>query len=418
VHSVNTHSTVELIFKIYNTNPLFSTMRIPKKNNGAATIGGNQVATRPPIPLVAVEEGKVKSDEAMKFKLQSVPGKKDSPTFEVVVNPFRNGTPEEFIKTLIALDQVCKGQNLKEAKDKYVMARRVFLGETLTAFNNASAKVSSKADESDKGEESEDSFKLVLKEVSKAVFPLNAYALQKQAMRRFMRKPKDMKIRSYVERMLEINKYLEYFPVRTGEPDAVSMPSDDIMDILKFGIPNTWQNRMIELGFDTQASTTSEFIDLCQRISYGESNKEDGSMTKSKQIAGKEGAKLQPKKKPSPEANPKLPKWCPLHRTNGHDAKECKVILSQVKRMQSAYDAGGATNAKRQKKEYQSNKTEQMFSFMVNAFKEATKKEAPKSNDKKRKESNFAFDDEVFDEIKDSAEKDASDDDSIFNIDD
>jgi hypothetical protein len=412
VHSVDTHNRLSIKIFFFR-----SKMKIPRKNNVVGGSGSNQVASRPPIPLIAAEEGKAKTEETMKFKLLSVPGKKDSPTFEVVVQPFRNGTPEEFIKTLISLDQVCKGQNLREAKEKYVMARRVFLGETLTAFNNATAKVSSLEDKSDVGVESEANFKLVLKEVSKAVFPLNAYALQKQAMRRFMRKPKEMNIRSYVERMLELNKYLVYFPVRTGEPEAVSMPSDDIMDILKFGIPNTWQNRMIELGFDTQASTTSEFIDLCQRISYGESTKEDGSMTKAKQTAGKEGATLQPKKKPSIEANPKASKYCPLHRTNGHDAKECKVILSQVKRMQSAYDAGGATNAKRQKKEYQSNKTEQMFSFMVNAFKEATKKESNfKGNDKKRKETNFAFDDEIFDEIQDSAENN-SDDESIIDID-
>ena len=37
--------------------------------------------------------------------------------------------------------------------------------------------------------------------------------------------------------MLELNKYLVYFPVKAGEPDAAPMPTDDIMDILKFGIP-------------------------------------------------------------------------------------------------------------------------------------------------------------------------------------
>jgi hypothetical protein len=54
---------------------------------------------------------------------------------------------------------------------------------------------------------------------------------------------------------------------------------------------------------------------------------------------------------------------------------------------------------------------------MVNAFKEATKKESNfKGNDKKRKETNFAFDDEIFDEIQDSAENN-SDDESIIDID-
>lgn len=399
-------------------------MKIPRKTVSFVGSGhGKQVATRPAIPLIADEETTAKTVETMKFKLLSVPGKKDSPTYEVTVNVFKTGTPEEYIKTLIALDQVCVGQNLKDAKEKYTMARRVFQGEALTAFNNAAAKMSSREDKSDLGAETEDHFAQVLKEVGKAVFPINAYALQKQAMRRFMRKPKDMSIRSYVERMLELNKYLVYFPVKTGEPAAVPMPMDDIMDILKFGIPNTWQHRMIELGFDAQASTPSEFIELCQRISYGETSKEDGSTTKTKPSAGKEGAKLQPQSsrktdKPSKtEANSKAAKYCPLHRTNGHDAKECKVLLAQVKRMQSAYDAGGATNAKRQKQEFQKKKTEQMFSFMVNAFKEANKNQSD-DNDKKRKaQSNFAFDDEVFDEFQTAVDLDDCNEDDVFDID-
>jgi hypothetical protein len=49
-------------------------------------------------------------------------------------------------------------------------------------------------------------------------------------------------------------------------------------------------------------------------------------MTKTKQVAGKEGAKLQPQSSRNKtfkykEINPKADKYCPLHNTNGHDAK-------------------------------------------------------------------------------------------------
>jgi hypothetical protein len=55
-------------------------MRIPRKtNNGRSPSMGNMVATRPPIPLIPVEELSSKTDEAMKFKLLSVPGEKDHP---------------------------------------------------------------------------------------------------------------------------------------------------------------------------------------------------------------------------------------------------------------------------------------------------------------------------------------------------
>jgi hypothetical protein len=375
------------------------------------TSGRNNAAVQPPIPLMRPEELKKNVEDTLKFKLLSIPNKKDSPTYEMVVNLFKSGTPEEYIKAVIAIDKVCKGQGITTAKEKYVMAQRIFMGEALTAFNNASEAVSSAADGSDKGQESLANFELVLKKVASAVFPLKAYASQKQAMRRFMRKPREMKIRDYVDRLLEINGYLKYFPSKEGEATTTSLPEDEIMDILTYGIPNTWYKKIIELNFDTQASTPNEFIELCERISFGESANE-GSMTKTKQDAGEKGAKGQPSPSRKNLTNshtpdPKGQKYCPLHKTNSHDAKECKVILAQVKKMSASFDNGGATHMKRHKTEFQKKKTEQMFSFMVNAFKAAASdgsgtKETTKAsgNDKKRKHNeNFAFDDDIFDEF-------------------
>jgi hypothetical protein len=74
-----------------------------------------------------------------------------------------------------------------------------------------------------------------------------------------------MKIRFYVERMMELNKLLDHFPVKTGDPAAAPMQMDDNVNILKFGNPNTPQQCMIEPGFDTQASTPSDFVNLRQQ---------------------------------------------------------------------------------------------------------------------------------------------------------
>jgi hypothetical protein len=178
----------------------------------------------------------------LKFKLLSSPSKpKDSPTYEVVVNVFRNGTPEEYIKAIIAIDKVCKGQGIdKEAKQKYVMACRILQGEALTSFNNAANHVLSNEDQDglplDQGEEPLENFNLVMLKVAGAVFPIRSYLTPKQAMRRFMRKPKDMKIREYFG--FGDHRYLAFFPTNTGERATV-LPDDEIMDILMYGVPNT-----------------------------------------------------------------------------------------------------------------------------------------------------------------------------------
>jgi hypothetical protein len=160
---------------------------------------------KPPIPLTCTEEDKKSLEKTLKFTLLSTPSKtKDSPTYEVAVNVFCNGTPEEYIKAVMAIDKVCKGKGIdKEAKQKYVMARPILQGESLTSFNNAANDVWSNEDQDglplDQGEETLENFDLVMLKVAGAVFPIISYLTQKQAMRLFMRKPKDMKIREYVD---------------------------------------------------------------------------------------------------------------------------------------------------------------------------------------------------------------------------
>lgn len=53
-----------------------------------------------------------------------------------------------------------------------------------------------------------------------------------------------MKIQEYVDRLLEINGFLKYFPTKEGETTATSLPEDEIMDILLYSIPNTWYKRL------------------------------------------------------------------------------------------------------------------------------------------------------------------------------
>jgi hypothetical protein len=64
----------------------------------------------------------------------------------------------------------------------------------LTSFNNTGNDVWSNEDQDglplDQGEETLENFDLVMLKVSAALFPIISYLTQKQATRRFMRKPK------------------------------------------------------------------------------------------------------------------------------------------------------------------------------------------------------------------------------------
>jgi hypothetical protein len=173
------------------------------------------------------------------------------------------------------------------------------------------------------------------------------------------------------------------------------------MEILMYGIPNTWQKRIVDLNFDSQAHTPNEFIETCERISYSESFNE-GTMSKPKSAFQEQNNNRKNNKKTLPKANPNGSKYCPLHKTNGHDAKECKVHLAKVKKMSASYKSKTSFHSnKRQKTSYNKSKSKQMFSFVVNALKAANSKEkSSTSNDKKREANeNYAFDDDIFDEL-------------------
>ena len=84
--------------------------------------------------------------------------------------------------------------------------------------------------------------------------------MQKRYMRHYMRKPRDMKMRVYRNRVVELNNYLERFPTVFNATQKID--DDEIVDILEFATPNKWQSEMVRLGFDLVVATSQELVDF------------------------------------------------------------------------------------------------------------------------------------------------------------
>jgi hypothetical protein len=195
-----------------------------------------------------------------------------------------------------------------------------------------------------------------------------------------MRKPAGDRFRDYVARFNQLNGYLAYFPKpepAEGEDDPGNFPYEDqmfdeeeIKDILERGIPNKWAKMMIKQGFKPVNHTIQEFIEFCECLEFtkdaecannssngnnGTSDKNpDGTSSKNRSNEdGKHGSKQDAKSAKTSKAGQKRKdhdeKWCPLHQTSQHDMKECKVIMSQVKKMRLSWDAQ-SSEQKRHKK--------------------------------------------------------------------
>jgi hypothetical protein len=202
---------------------------------------------------------------------------------------------------------------------------------------------------------------------------------------RKMRKPKSNTFRVWTARFNQLNNYLALFPKdeigQTDDPDHPEnwdfgpyndqlFDEDEIKDILERGIPNKWAKIQMEQGFDVVKHSIQEYVEFCERLEFAEDvtetvnsgngkpkqasqNKSDGTKSKNGQNDEKHGSKQDANSAKSSKRGNKRKerqkKWCPLHETDSHDMNDCKVILSQVKKMRAAWDSQDSSQ-KRSKK--------------------------------------------------------------------
>lgn len=288
----------------------------------------------PIIPLERPEEKQLRKDQYLTFKLRSVPTDEASTTYDLSVPFFSNGSPEELLIFLNLLNRVFVGQNVTTGPQKYALIRRLLIGDALTAFNSKAMAA---------GTETIDHFKIAIQGLISHVFPNRALLLQKQYMRRYLRKPLGMKIRNFMSRLVEINEYLTLFP---PFGDNQKLPMDEVLEIAEFASPSKWQKVMHMHGFDATMHSPSEFVEFCERLEFAESGetqnhpkgqRNSGTDQKGRNKDGISRAKSSErgiKRK-------KDDKFCILHNTYGHTLDECKVMIDQAKRMRSTYEARG-----------------------------------------------------------------------------
>jgi len=107
------------------------------------------------------------------------------------------------------------------------------------------------------------------------------------------------------------------------------LSEDEIIDILLFGTPKSWQREMDHQGFDPLASSPSEVVAFMECIEMSEDF--DGNKKTTKVAQGK-GKKKSDFGKGNSDADGS--KHCMLHGNNNtHDTSECKTLMAQAKKL-------------------------------------------------------------------------------------
>ena len=77
-----------------------------------------------------------------------------------------------------------------------------------------------------------DNFNKVLAEMTKHAFSAYVFREQKTYLCRQLIKRKNMKLRSFISMLQELNAYLEEFPPYAEGQETAPLPADEIMDII------------------------------------------------------------------------------------------------------------------------------------------------------------------------------------------
>ena len=92
--------------------------------------------------------------------------------------------------------------------------------------------------------------------------PRNALARVKRFLRCDCRKPKDMKVRAYLQHILRIN--MELIPnLSPFDPDQ-ALGANELVDILLYGTPKLWQKEMERQGFDPITHTANQVVEFME----------------------------------------------------------------------------------------------------------------------------------------------------------
>ena len=334
----------------------------------------------PPIPLISEKDEVDTQDKAsyLTVELRYTPADADSKVYKKNIRYFKNGTPKQYIEFRADVKKVIAGQAITTGPAQYAMVRTLLRGDALRVFNNRASV-----------HDAETSANLVtsLNELGKHVFPVRALAKQKRYLRRFVRKPVQLKAREFLACLLEMNEDLQNFP-----PYALSqtLEEDEMLEIAEFALPVKWQKKMVEHDFDCSSKTIDQVIDFAERQETIESLETDPPAKKAKK-APEQAAQYKTKggqygrAKSSEEARRHAPHnstrnqkpMCRLHGP-GHWTNDCKVLLDQADKMKATRAAQHPStyNKPKGKRAYGNNYNKDEVNKIVNL---ATKKAVAKA---------------------------------------
>jgi hypothetical protein len=151
-----------------------------------------------------------------------------------------------------------------------------------------------------------------------ALLPRKILAKVKQSLRRDMQKPKDMKVCTYYQNLVQINNKVVIPNLPPCRP-LQKLGNDELIDIVLFRTPKSWQSKMDQEGFE---QPLFQVVDFMERVKSVKEPFQKPKSNNNKDAKKKSNTASSTKEKPT--------FFCSEHGPNfTHDTKDCKVLANK-----------------------------------------------------------------------------------------
>ena len=344
-------------------------MKIAQSTSG---LSQNQAKKQTLLPLVPEEED---ADAPTKtYTMDTDPGGANGGAKYKMSCRVLDGT--ESLRTMLnwkkQWDEVVQGLNLTTYGPAVQISRTLLQGRALTLFNSAlqacmvynhgQAVETAQATDQLNGNSAafdalepagHDNYKLFTDvrdcqdRMMEQLLPRKVLQRVKRFLRRECRKPFDMQVREYSQHLARIND--QELPLIPPADPNVSLSSDEMIEILLYGTPKTWQREMDRQGYDPISSTWDAVVSFMERIELSEDKPEPSK--KPSNGDKKNGAKKDNKSFKKVEGKGGH-KTCLIHGKCGHSTDECHKMQREAKRLK-----GDDSTSNNDKKKSYGNKT-------------------------------------------------------------
>ena len=191
-------------------------------------------------------------------------------TTEWLVRKFEEGTAEDYIKWRMRFDELTDAMNWETVEKKYPVIQTLLRGEARARFNAGyqnEGEGESPITAAAKKELAERKLKAGYTAMAKPLFlPVESAWRRQRTYLRYHLRFGQMTVNEFRNRLVEMNKYLKYFPVPPKKESVSSLDEEELVEILDRAKPVEYHMDVLAADYDPYSKSFQEYVEYIERL--------------------------------------------------------------------------------------------------------------------------------------------------------